>query len=92
MQATKISRLYSGMKRSSWNPAVNQPTSSTVKRARTGRRVKVAADFEVDLKAAGIDFIDSKGRRLDFRALQYTYIMGLFRAGARPDFCDTICD
>ena len=40
--------------------------------------------FRLDLKAAGIPFIDDNGFRADFHALRYTLATNLARAGTAP--------
>ena len=50
-----------------------------------GRWWRRAADLlNVDLQAAGIAFMDSDGRFLDFHALRHTYVTNLVRAGTHP--------
>ncbi len=55
------------------------------------RETRVFADllptmdtFRADLKAAGIEFVDTQGRRADFHALRHTLATNLMLAGTSP--------
>ena len=45
---------------------------------------RTAEMIRVDLKAAGIDYIDEAGRYADFHSLRHTFITALARSGVHP--------